>query len=59
MLRKLYNWLVGNWCQHEWEEIERLQTFLTSMADLSKRIPRGYEFILRCKKCGEITKRRV
>ncbi len=55
MIAWLWKLIVGNFCPHEWEELERVRKFDSPLAG------RPYEiaFIHRCKKCGDIKKTKI
>jgi len=42
---------TGNWHEHEWETIEKHKL---SRIDDEKALTVGLEYVLRCKKCGDI-----
>jgi hypothetical protein len=47
MIAKLFNWIVGTFCAHKWEIIDKAKWEI---------IGGGYGpmYTLRCEKCGEI-----
>lgn len=46
--------LIERRCKHEWESVQELPVY-----DDAGGSPIAYLYVLRCKKCGDITQRQV
>ncbi len=47
------------WFGHEWEEKDRISLWHTTLGVRMGSSPYAYIFLLRCKKCGDLKKKKV
>jgi hypothetical protein len=57
-MKKLIIFLLGG-CWHEWETIHAQSARLTFIRGQHEQIQNSKVYVLRCKRCGEITKRKI
>lgn len=59
MLKFLFEIFFGNWCKHDWDVImDNRQTIREQSADSAYNVDRHF-LLLKCKKCGKLTKKVV
>lgn len=47
-------------CRHKWEEVDKVKVYsVTENGHQIGHLPKRYDYILKCKICGDVTKRRV
>ena len=46
-------------CKHEWEKIDEFPVLNTDPSNASPDVPIAHIYVMRCKKCGEVTQRKI